>query len=72
MWAIHKVIYLLRNKKKKPKKWGFIPFACISKRPSNRLINIEVRTYLVNNSMAFTILITIEDNKAIGYHRFPA
>ena len=70
MWAIHKVILFCCETRKK--KVRLYPICLHLKTPIQQVKNIEFRTYLVNNSTGFTILITTEDNKAIGYHRFPA
>ena len=64
--------YLLRNKKNNNKKLRLCPICLHLKTPIQQVKNIEGRTYLVNNSTAFTLLITTEENKAIRYHRFPA
>ena len=72
MQAIHKVIFDAKQKKNNNKKLRLCPICLHLKTPIQQVKNIEGRTYLVNNSTAFTLLITTEENKAIRYHRFPA
>ena len=62
MWAIYKVIFVVKQKKNN-KKLRLCPICLHLKTPIQQVKNIEGRTYLVNNSTAFTLLITTEETR---------